>query len=104
MGYEVDTAKLLGVSDEVAGISTGLRSVTGQLAHVVVTRTDFGGDRYQGHGAAYLAASGDLARLGDRLVGDVDEITRLLRETAGVYDENESDGVRRFDGLHDGGE
>jgi hypothetical protein len=104
VGYEVDTATLLGVSDEVAGISTGLSSVTGQLAHVVVAPTDFGGDRYQDYGAAYLAASGELANLSDRLVGEVDEITRLLRETAGVYDENESGGVRRFDGLHGGGE
>ena len=104
VGYEVDTAKLLAVSDDVGSISAGLRSVARQVAHVAVARTDFGGDRYQDFGAAYLAASGDLAILADRLVLDVDEISHLLRETAGVYDETESDGVARLGGLRDGGE
>jgi hypothetical protein len=104
VGYEVDTAKLLGVSGDVESISTGLNSVTGQLAHVVVAQTDFGGDRYQDCGAAYLAANGDLVRLAERVVVGVKEVSRLLEETAGVYDENESGGVRRFDGLHGGGE
>lgn len=104
MGYEVDTAKLLGVADEVGSISTALQSVPRQLAHPAVAGTDFGGDRYQGYGAAYLAANGELANLGNRLVHEVNKISRLLRETAGVYDENESDGVSRFGGLRDGGE
>jgi excreted virulence factor EspC (type VII ESX diderm) len=98
VGYEVDTATLRKVSDEIGSISTGLRSVAGQVAHVTVGPTDFGGDRYQGYGAAYLAGNGDLASLAGRLVGDVDEISRLLREAAGAYDETESDGVARLGG------
>jgi hypothetical protein len=104
VGYEVDTAKLLAVADEVGSISTELQSVPRQLAHTAVAGTDFGGDRYRDHGAACLAANGKLANLADRLVRDVDKISRLLRETAGVYGENEADGASRFGGLRDGGE
>ncbi|MFD5250127.1 type VII secretion target [Amycolatopsis sp. NPDC058340] len=102
MGYEVDPAKLLEVSDELGTIGTGLRSVSGQVAHTVVARLDFGGDRYQGHGAAYLAANGELAGLAVKLVGDIDEISRLLRESAGVYGDTESDFASRLDALREG--
>lgn len=104
MGFEVDPAKLLEVSDEIGRISTGLRSVSGQVAHAVVTQLDFGGDRYQDYGAAYLAASGELAGLAGRLLHEVDEFSRLLRESAGVYDETEVDFASRLDGLREGGD
>ncbi|MEU8411659.1 type VII secretion target [Amycolatopsis japonica] len=104
MGYEVDPAKLLDVSDELGTIGTGLRSVSGQVVHTVVAQPDFGGGRYQGHGAAYVAANGELASAAVRLVGDIDEIARLLRESAGVYGDTESDFASRLDALRDGGE
>ncbi|KFU81865.1 Excreted virulence factor EspC, type VII ESX diderm [Amycolatopsis lurida] len=104
MGYEVDPAKLLEVSDELGTIGTGLRSVSGQVAHTVVAQLDFGGDRYQSHGAAYLAASGELATLAVKLVGDIDEVSLLLRESAGVYGETESDFASRLDGLREVGD
>ncbi|QXV56553.1 hypothetical protein CVV72_05650 [Amycolatopsis sp. TNS106] len=104
MGYEVDPAKLLEVSDELGTVGAGLWSVSGQVAHTVVVQLDFGGDRYQGHGAAYLAASGELASVAVRLVGEIDEISRLLRESAGVYGETESDFASRLDGLREVGD
>ncbi|MFI5562723.1 hypothetical protein ACIA2T_25885 [Amycolatopsis japonica] len=39
-----------------------------------------------------------------RLVGDIDEIARLLRESAGVYGDTESDFASRLEVLRDRGE
>ena len=85
MGYEVDTEQMFALSEDIGQTALGLRAVSRQVGQIVVQATGFGGDRYQDHGAAYVAANRDLADLAGALANQVDWISGLLLETTGAY-------------------
>lgn len=85
MGYEVDTEQMQALSEDVARTAVGLRAVAGQIGQIAVPATGFGGDRYQHHGTAYVAANRELADLAGVLADLVGGIADLLLATTGAY-------------------
>ncbi|WP_158884970.1 hypothetical protein [Amycolatopsis anabasis] len=99
-GFDVTAAELADTARRVEAAASSIDAESRRATATEVAPTGFGGEKYAGHGQAYLAAvRGELASVLRGFHDVTASFGRSLGEAANEYGRNEADSTERISGL-----